>query len=59
MRCVKCHNEMQRVNAGNNVFYYECKHCGYAIGKPTENMIVTDLAEEPDAVKTITVKEKQ
>lgn len=56
MRCVKCHNEMQRVDAGNNVFYYECRHCGFVIGKPTESVTASTVPSEPDAVKTVVKK---
>lgn len=37
MKCKKCGREMERKDAGNGIFYYECPRCGNSLGKPVEN----------------------
>lgn len=36
MKCPKCHRNMERKEAPNNVYYYECPSCHYDVGKPKE-----------------------
>ena len=39
MICPKCHKTMERKKAdseGMNIYYFECPHCGYHLGKPLE-----------------------
>lgn len=50
MRCPKCHFTMQRKEAPGNVYYYECPHCGYSVGKPVEE----EAAKETTATETST-----
>jgi len=43
MKCPKCRNIMDRVDAGNNVFYFACPHCGTTVGMP-ETLMSSDKA---------------
>jgi len=49
MICPKCHKTMERKKAPieeQNIYYFECPHCGFFIGKPLE------LIEEETPVTT-------
>ena len=36
MKCPKCRKEMQRKEAAQGVYYYECPSCHHELGKPRE-----------------------
>jgi hypothetical protein len=40
---------MTRINAGNDVYYWQCERCGYSLNKPKEQSIeeiLDDITKE-------------
>lgn len=49
MKCPQCYGELTRVDAGNNVYYWQCEKCGYSMNKPQPQSIeeiLDDITKE-------------